>query len=276
MLHQQVLVLEVDDPLAVRALNIHLAVVKALGLRILLLDDLAARQETAFNPSLCKGLKGVRAVLCTPAQLMTDLLTQGHSAAGQGLLDVTLPNHPTGETGDLTKGGADPASDLLAHGRVLGVIQFDGNLVVFAVCHCQRRCIQPVDMQQQGVQRRHRTARAVTVDKGNVVEQRDQHGAERVKAAQLHRNRVFQLTGRIHLGAHLLQCIEGVDRILREVDIFQHSGRTHTGGNSAVSLRIHVAGFQKRQLHRLFRMELFVGVQQICATYHGTTAAAAH
>lgn len=63
MLHQQVLILEVDDPLAVRALNVHLAVVKALGLQILLLDDLAARQETAFNPSLCKCLKGVRAIL---------------------------------------------------------------------------------------------------------------------------------------------------------------------------------------------------------------------
>ena len=72
MFHKEILILEVDDPLAVAALNVNLAVVEALGLQVFLFDHFTPGEEAALKTGLFQSLKGVAAVLGTTAQLMTD------------------------------------------------------------------------------------------------------------------------------------------------------------------------------------------------------------
>ena len=131
-------------------------------------------------------------------------------------------------------------------------------------------------MQQQSVQRGNGTACTVAVNERNIIEKGDQHGAESIKATQLHRQAVLQLAGRIHLCAQLFQRVEGINGILGEVHSLQNGGSAHTCCDSTVGVGIHVAGFQQRQFHRLFRMQLLIGIQEIRASDHGAAAATTH
>lgn len=276
MLDEQVLILEIDHPLPIVRLNVDLTIVEALGLQILSLDDLTPCQEAALHADLLQILKSIAAVLRAGTQLVADLLAERDRPARKAVFDVRLLNHPAGQTRDLAEGRTNPAADLLAHGRVLRIFQRDIDLVVLVVCHRKRRRIESIDVQQQRVQRGYGAACTVAVNERDVVEQRDQHRTEGVEAAELHGDGVFQLARRIHYGRRVPERVEGIDGILGEIHFLQSCRRAHAGRDRCVGVRIHLRRVVQRQLHRLFRVELLVGFEQIRAADHCAAATAAH